>query len=62
MICRSSTKPRLNGRSTPDYVSGPLVSLSVALIMRCIPIMKRATDTVQPVMIPFSKACYRRLS
>ena len=43
-MVRSSMKPRLGGRRTPDSVSGPLVSLSAALMIRFIPIMKRATD------------------
>ena len=50
VMARSSMKPRLRVRRTPDYVCGPLVSLIAALIMRFIPKLKRATDIVHPVM------------
>ena len=55
-------KLRLGGRRTPVSVSGPLVSLSAALMRRFIPIMKRATDIVHPVIILFSMACHSVVS
>ena len=41
----------------PDFILGPLVSLSVALMTMFIAIINRIGDTVHPVTIPLFKSC-----
>jgi hypothetical protein len=50
---RSSMNPRIGGQYTSELVLGPLVSPSVAVVTKLIPITNRSGEIVHPVTISF---------
>lgn len=55
---RSSIKPLIGSWHVSGFFLGPLVSLSIAVAIKLIPITNNICEIVQIVTIPFSSCCH----